>query len=142
MIQLVDMKLVSAVRPTFHDPIALKRSKFISRVSEQLEIANLLMKGEQIPFTSFHDPVSLKSPRKVSPWWWTDKDGKYLMAIKYGSKVIELAKGKSAVQAETLDQIIEVLKSLKLATSNGELDLHLSQASELIRKKFKVKKAN
>jgi hypothetical protein len=142
MIQLADVKLVSAVRTTFQDPVALKRSKFISRVSEQLEIANHLMKGEQIPFTSFHDPVSLKRPRKVSPWWWTDKDGKFLMTIKYGTKVIELAKGKSAVQAETLDQIIEVLKSLKLATSNGELDLHLSQASELIRKKFKVKKVN
>jgi len=142
VIQLADVKLVSAVRPTFQDPVALKRSKFISRVSEQLEIANLLMKGEQIPLTSFHDPVSLKRPRKVSPWWWTDKDGKFLMTIKYGSKVIELAKGKPAVQAETLKQIIEVLKSLKLATSNGELDLHLSQASELIRKKFKVKRVN
>ena len=142
MIQLADVKLVSAVRPTFQDPVTLKRTKFISRVSEQLEIANLLMKGKQIPFTSFHDPVSLKRPRKVSPWWWTDKDGKYLMAIKYGSKVIELTRGKSAVQAETLEQIIEVLKSLKLATSNGELDLHLTQASELIRKKFKVKKVN
>ena len=142
MIQLADVKLVSAVRPTFQDPVALKRSKFISRVSEQLEIANHLMNGEQIPFTSFNDPVSLKRPRKISPWWWTDKDGKYLMTIKYGSKVIELAKGKTAVQAETLDQIIEVLKSLKLATSNGELDLHLTQASELIRKKFKVKKVN
>jgi hypothetical protein len=142
VIQLADVKLVSAVRPTFQDPVALKRSKFISRVSEQLEIANHLMKGEQIPFTSFHDPVSLKRPRKVSPWWWIDKEGKYLMAIKYGSKVIELAKGKSAVQAETLEQIIEVLKSLKLSTSNGELDLHLTQASELIRKKFKVKKVN
>jgi len=142
VIQLADVKLVSAVRPTFQDPVALKRTKFISRVSEQLEIANLLMKGEQIPFTSFNDPVSLKRPRRVSPWWWTDRDGKYLMAIKYGSKVIELAKGKPAVQAETLDQIIEVLKSLKQATSNGELDLHLTQASELIRKKFKVKKVN
>ncbi|NQW70885.1 MAG: hypothetical protein HQ457_10920 [Betaproteobacteria bacterium] len=142
MIQLADVKLVSAVRPTFQDPVAFKRTKFISRVSEQLEIANLLMKGEEIPFSSFQDPVSLRRPRKVSPWWWTDKDGKYLMTIKYGSKVIELAKGKPAVQAETLDQIIEVLKSLKLATSNGELDLHLTQASELIRKKFKVKKAN
>jgi hypothetical protein len=106
MIQLADVKLVSAVRPTFQDPVALKRLKFISRVSEQLEIANLLMKGEQIPFTSFHDPVSLKRPRKVSPWWWIDKEGKYLMAIKYGSKVIELAKGKPAVQAETLDQAL------------------------------------
>ena len=142
MIQLADVKLVSAVRPTFQDPITLKRTKFISRVSEQIEIANHLMKGEQIPFTIFHDSVSLKRPRKVSPWWWTDKDGKYLMAIKYGSKVIELAKGKPAVQAETLDQIIEVLKSLKLAASNGELDLHLTQVSELIRKKFKVKKVN
>ena len=137
MIQLADVKLVSAVRPTFQDPVALKRSKFISRVSEQLEIANLLMKGEQIPFTSFNDPVSLKRPRRVSPWWWTDRDGKYLMAIKYGSKVIELAKGKSAVQAETLEQIIEVLKSLKLATSNGELDVLLNHAGELIRKRFK-----
>lgn len=140
MIQLADVKLVSAVRPTFQNPVTLKRSKFISRVSEQLEIANHLMKGEQIPFTSFHDPVSLKRPRKVSPWWWIDKDGKYLMTIKYGSKVIELAKGKTAVQSDSLDQVIEILQSLKLATSNGELDHHLSQASELIRKKFKVKK--
>ncbi len=142
MIQLADVKLVSAVRPTFQDPITLKRTKFISRVSEQLEIANHLMKGEQIPFTSFNDPVSLKRPRKVSPWWWIDKDGKYLMTIKYGSKVIELSKGKPAVQAETLDQIIEVLKSLKQATSNGELDFLLTQAGELIRKRFKVKKVN
>jgi hypothetical protein len=140
VIQLADVKLVSAVRPTFQDPVALKRSKFISSVYEQLEIANLLMKGEQIPFTSFHDPVSLKRPRKVSPWLWTDKDGKYLMTIKYGSKVIELAKGKSAVQAETLDQIIEVLKSLKQATAKGELDLLLTQAGELIRKRFKPSK--
>ena len=142
MIQLADVKLIAAIRPTFQDPVALKRSKFIFRVSEQLEIANHLIKGEQIPVTSFHDPVSLKRPRKIIPWWWKDKDGKYLMTIKYGSKVIELAKGKPAVQAEALDQIIEVLKSLKLATSNGELDLHLTQASELIRKKFKVKKVN
>jgi hypothetical protein len=84
VIQLADVKLVSAVRPTLQDPVALKRSKFISRVSQQLEIANHLMKGEQTPFTSFHDPVSLKRQRKVSPWWWTDKDGKYLMTIKYG----------------------------------------------------------
>ena len=82
MIQLANVKLVSAVRPTFQDPVALKRTKFISRVSEQLEIANQLMKGEQIPFTSFHDPVSLRRPRKVSPWWWTDKDVKCLMTIK------------------------------------------------------------
>jgi hypothetical protein len=47
-----------------------------------------------------------------------------------------------AVQTETLDQIIEVLKSLKLATSNGELDVLLTQAGELIRKRFKVKKVN
>jgi len=140
MIQLADVKLVSAVRPTFQDPVILKRTKFISRVSEQLEIANLLMKGEQIPFTSLNDAVSLRRPSKASPWWWTDKDGKYLMTIKYGSKVIELAKGKPAVQAETLDQIIEVLISLKLATSNGELDLLLSQAGELIRKRFKPSK--
>ena len=140
MIQLANVKLVTAVRPIFQDPVTLKRSKFISRVSEQLEIANLLLNGGQIPFTSFHDPVSLKRPRKVSPWWWTDKDGKYLMAIKYGSKVIELAKGKPAVQAETLDQIIEVLKSLKQATAKGELDVLLSQAGELIRKRFKPSK--
>ena len=140
MIQLADVKLIAAIRPTFQDPVALKRSKFIFRVSEQLEIANHLIKGEQIPVTSFHDPVSLKRSRKVSPWWWIDKDGKYLMTVKYGSKVIEFAKGKPAVQAESLDQIIEVLKSLKQATLNGDLDVLLTQAGELIRKKFKKKK--
>jgi hypothetical protein len=137
MIQLADVKLVSAVRPTSQDPITLKRSKFISRVSEQLEIANHLIKGEQITFSSFHDPVSLKRPRKVSPWWWIDKGGKYLMNIKYGSKIIELAKGKQAVQVDSLDQIIEVFNFLKHATVKGELDAPLLQAAELIRKKFK-----
>jgi len=39
-----------------------------------------------------------------------------------------------AVQAETLEQMIEVLKSLKLATAKGELDVLLTQAGELNKK--------
>ena len=148
MVQLQDVKLVSAVRPSAFDPISTKRLKFSSKVNDQLECALAMKSGEiyKKSVTRFVSDLETDekevviTDKKINPWWWIDKDGKYLMTIKYGTKTLELVKGKSAVQADTLDQIIEVLKSLKLATTKGDMDLILATAGDNIRKRFKHSK--
>lgn len=145
MVHLAECKLVLAVRPGLFDPISTKRMKFIARVTEQLEYAACAKSGDVYCKTTSRYETDLQTDekhlvqiqRRVNPWWWMDKDAKYFMTVKYGTRIIEFAKGKPAVQAETLDQIIEVLKSLKTATANGELDALLAQAGEHIRKRFK-----
>jgi ribosomal protein L30E len=145
MININNLKLVAASRPNSFDPVLTKRRKFSAKLSEQIELAKALNSGKNFSVSLEKSVKNLETDevktilvnRNISPWWWTDKDGKYFISIKYGTKVLELAKGKSAVQVENFDSVIETFSSLKKATINGELDSVLAIAGEQIRKRFK-----
>ena len=58
------------------------------------------------------------------------------MAVRYGSKVLELAKGKNAIELTTGDELIAVLAKLKAAVLAGELDAQIEAASGALRAGF------
>ncbi len=58
------------------------------------------------------------------------------MNVRYGSKVIELAKGKNAVEAGDLNALIEALGMVKSAVLAGELDAEIEKASGALRTGF------
>jgi hypothetical protein len=145
MSSLASLNLVQAIRPSTFDPISHRRMKFTSKIMDQIELAKAAINGTIYlkSNTRFEkdietdERISIDIQKRISPWWWIDKDGRYLLAIKYGTKRIEFSKGKSAIQCQSLEQIISSLETLKQATLNGELDSHLQQAGESIRKRFK-----
>lgn len=145
---LASLNLVQANRPGTFDPISNRRLKFSMKIADQIELAKATLSGSIFvkPVTKIErdietdEPRSIEVQRRISPWWWVDKDGKYLLSIKYGTKKIELAKGKSAIQCQSVEQIISSLETLKQATIQGELDALLQQAGESIRKRFKQSK--
>jgi len=47
--------------------------------------------------------------------------------VRYGSKPLELAKGKTAIVLDTKEAVEPTLRNLKLAVLSGELDMLLSQ---------------
>ena len=66
-----------------------------------------------------------------------DKEaGKLNLAVRYGSKVLELAKGKNAIELTTGDELIAVLAKLKDAVLAGELDAQIEAASGALRAGF------
>jgi hypothetical protein len=60
-----------------------------------------------------------------------------LLAINYGSKQIELQKGKTAIDVGTTDKVVMVLETVISAVKNGELDMQIEAASAKLRDGFK-----
>ncbi len=74
--------------------------------------------------------------KRVNQWWWTEGN-KILLQLKYGTKVLELAKGKNCIECSSGDELIKTLELVRTSVSNGELDSQIELASEGVRSRFK-----
>ena len=59
------------------------------------------------------------------------------VALRYGAKAVELAKGKSAVEVSSSEEVISVLEVFQRAVTAGELDTQLEATSGALREGFK-----
>ena len=62
-----------------------------------------------------------------------------LLAIHYGSKSLELAKGKSAIELSDASALVSVLELITAAVNQGELDGAIQAASVKLREGFATK---
>ena len=58
------------------------------------------------------------------------------LSVRYGSKTLELAKGKNAIELGTQDELIETLALLQQVVIGGELDEAINNASEKLKAGF------
>ena len=56
------------------------------------------------------------------------------------AKPIELAKGKNAVEVDSMEELVSTLELIRDAVNGGELDTHIDQAAGALRAEFKKKK--
>lgn len=63
--------------------------------------------------------------------------GKVCICIRYGAKLIELAKGKSAIEVSSGEELIKTLELIKRAVEAGELDSQIEIASTKLKEGFK-----
>lgn len=146
MANLTGIHFVAATRPHLSDPVTTKRRKLMQRIDEQIAAFDSQQRGEVYSKTIQHtvkdletdEPMVQTSTRRVIPWWWSDKDGTVYLSVRYGTKVLEFSKGRTAIQVDGLAQVPKVLTQLRAATAAGELDALLAQAGEQLRKRFKV----
>jgi hypothetical protein len=75
--------------------------------------------------------------KRVRQWWWAAEGGRVCLNIRYGSKVLELAKGKTTVEVANNDELIGTLSLIQSAVTAGELDAQIEAASGAVRKGFK-----
>ena len=73
-------------------------------------------------------------PKK--PWWFTTDAGKLALSVRYGTKVLELAKGKVAVEVGSEKDLVPTLELIKTAVLNGELDTQIEAAANKLRDGF------
>jgi hypothetical protein len=69
--------------------------------------------------------------------WFVSETGKVYIQVKYGTRLLELAKGKNAVEVSTADELITVLGTLKTAVENGDLDTQINTAADMVKLRFK-----
>ena len=59
------------------------------------------------------------------------------VSVRYGSKVLELARGKAAIEVADAQDLIRTLEAVKAAVIVGELDAQIQAASGALRSGFK-----
>ena len=74
--------------------------------------------------------------KRVKEWYWTNDAGKLNLSVRYGSKTLELAKGKNAIELASTDELLDVLAKLKDAVLAGELDAQIEAASGALKAGF------
>jgi hypothetical protein len=140
---ITKLKLVSSKREINLSPIILRRQKLATKIEEQLELARCQKNG--ILFAPKRlktikneagERVVVETTKRVKEWFWTTPTNKINLSVRYGSKTLELAKGKNAIELGSQDELIETLASLQNVVISGELDEAINNASDKLRAGF------
>ena len=78
----------------------------------------------------------IESPKHIKQWWFVSENGKLSLNVRYGSRQLELGKGKFAVEVASDKELPAVLEVLKTAVLAGELDTAMETASNKLRSGF------
>jgi hypothetical protein len=143
MATLASLKLVAAKKPSNLPPVVHRRNKLSAKVVEQILLARAQNEGTVFAPTRTKtvtnaegQRVQLTQPKRVKPWWFIAESGKCCIAIRYGSKVLELAKGKTAIEVASASALIDALEAVNAAVIAGELDGQIEAASGQLRSAF------
>lgn len=145
MTNLANLKLVAATKPTSVSSEVHRRLKLCGRIDEQLAMATAIAAGEAYMPTKTRSVVDSETglrkqvtvSKRVKPWWFTGNDGKLYLFVRYGARVLYLAKGKSAVEVASKESLVPTLETIKAAVMAGELDDQIDAASKDLRSGFK-----
>jgi hypothetical protein len=145
MTNLANLKLVAVTKPNNVSTAVQRRLKLCGRLDEQLAMAKALASGESYMPTKTRSYVDNETglrkqavvPKRVKPWWFTSEDGKLCLSVRYGARILYLAKGKTAVELADNAQLAPTLETIKSAVIAGELDGQIEIASEDLKSGFK-----
>ena len=142
---LASLKLTTAKKPRSLPAIVKKRTKLLQNLGEQRELALAQVEDRNyvpkrlrtVRDISTGERVVREMPVRIKPWWWMGERGEILFAVFYGSKTLELSKGKSAIELTKTAELLPAIDIVINAVKNSELDVQLEIASNKLRDAFK-----
>lgn len=145
MSTLNTLKLVASKKHATVSPVVHRRNKLVSKLHEQIEMCEAKKAGQNYApkklktFTNKQtgERMTAEVTKRVKEWFWINDAGKINLAIKYGAKTLSLnKKGANAIELATGDELINTLKSIKVAVLNGELDDAITEVSNATKAAF------
>ena len=144
MSALNTLKFVNAKRPQSAPPVMQRRNKLSNQLHEQIELARCQADGKTYAPTrlrSIKDKYTgerklVDAVKRVKQWWFVAENGKLVLNIRYGVRLLELAKGKSAIEMATAADLVPTLELIKRAVEAGELDTQIDAAALKLRDGF------
>ena len=140
---IAKLKLVASKRERNLSPILVRRNKLVAKIEEQLQLATAQKEGRlyapkriKTVTNELGERVAVETTKRVKEWFWTTPANKINLSVRYGSKTLELAKGKNAIELSSGDELLATLSMLKDAVIAGELDDAITNASDNLRAGF------
>ena len=140
---LAKMKLVKQQQRQMQTKQEHRRLKVITKLEEQLEMMNALLRNERfIPtktkwFTNEQGQrESFVVPKRVRSWYWMSAAGCFFN-VMYGSRTLLLKDGLTAISVSKREEIPEVIQNLIVAVKAGELDEAIERVAERCTSHFR-----
>jgi hypothetical protein len=138
------LKLVAAKRPQTASPIVQRRNKLSNQLWEQIELAKASAEGKTfapIRLRNVKDKLTgerktIEAAKRIKQWWFVADNGRVCLQVRYGTRVLELAKGKNSIEVANGDELLSVLETVKKCVEAGELDAQIDAASNAVRARF------
>jgi hypothetical protein len=143
---LSSLKVINAVKQVANDSTQFRREKLCKKLDEQINLAVAVSEGNTYTVKRQRNikdkdsglTTTVEVNKRVRQWWFVNRDtNKVALQLRYGTKVIEFAKGKNAIEVNSGEELITTLQKLRTATLNGELDEPINSASLLVKARFK-----
>ena len=122
---LKTLKLTQYQRNNTCNPILQRRIKLAAGITEQIQLAENPNYKSYSVRTVADDNGGVRAVevgKRVLRWWRVGADGSVELTVRYGSRVLELAKGMDAVELASADELVPVLEQFKAAAERGEMD--------------------
>jgi hypothetical protein len=144
MATLTTLKLTSAQKSANLPAVQLRRNKLLLRLAEQHQMARAQQAGEVFSATKLRTVTDAETgakkqiltSKRVKPWWFTCENGKLALGVRYGARLLELGKGKFAIEIASQKELLPTLDLIKTAVQDGELDAAMETASGRVRAGF------
>ncbi|QWD47038.1 hypothetical protein G6659_06145 [Polynucleobacter paneuropaeus] len=139
------LKLVASKKHASVSPLVHRRNKLVTKLHEQIELCEAKKAGQNYApkklktYTNKQtgEKMTVEVVKRIREWFWINDAGKINLAIKYGAKTLSLnKKGANAIELATGDELINTLKSIKVAVLNGELDDAITEVSNATKAAF------
>ena len=144
MATLGSLKLSAAQKATSVTGAQIRRAKMLKALNEQISLAKAQQNGDSFSVTKFRSVVDtatgvrklVESNKRVKQWWFATDNGKLAINLRYGARMLELAKGKFAIEVASEKELVPTLEALKTIAATGELDAAIETASIKLREGF------
>lgn len=141
---LASLKLTDARKPQQVPQVVQRRNKLALRVWQQMELAKAQANGGEYRVTKYRSYTDTETGTRrqveqhvtVKPWWFSTPAGKLAISVRYGSRFLELARGKWAVEIAHANDLTTTLDAIKAAVLAGELDAAIDAAATKLRAGF------
>ena len=138
------LKLVAAKRPQAATPIVQRRNKLSNQLWEQIELARAAAEGRTYAPVKLRNVVNkitgertrIEAAKRVKQWWFVADTGRVCVQVRYGTRVLELAKGKNSIELENEAAILPTLDLIRKAAEAGELDEAITKVSKAVELKL------
>ena len=139
-------KLVTSTKHQTVAPIVHRRNKLVAKLDEQLALCEAQKAGntyapkrlKTVTNKQTGERMTVETVKRVKEWFWTNDAGKINLSIKYGAKTLVLNKKTRAncIELNSVDELLTVLKAIKLDVLNGVLDDAIAEVSTATKAGF------
>lgn len=118
-------------------PTEYRRNKLVANLQEQRDIAQADVEGRELKITRKRweltetgEKKRVEVAKRLKRWWTVDAEGRVVLVVRWGSKLLELSGDKAAVVVGDAAKLVPTLDRLVQAARAGELDAAIEKANK------------